>query len=110
MSALEALQDVRYLKVKGKSYAIVDADEWEEFISRVEDMEDEKAVKEVYAELDRAGGDKRKAGWKTWSEFEKELESERVQSRHLSASATGNKKPARQRAKPRTAGVHSARK
>jgi hypothetical protein len=105
MSPLEALQDVRYLKVKGKSYAVVDADEWEELISRLEDLEDQIAVKEVYAELDRAGGDKRKAGWKSLDEFEKELSSERVQSRHLSASTKGTKKSARPRAKPGPARV-----
>ena len=57
MNALQAVQDVRYVTVKGKRFAVIDADEWEELIERIEDLEDIQVFKEAMSKLDAAGGD-----------------------------------------------------
>lgn len=75
MSALEALQSVQYVTAKGKRFAVVDADSWEAMIEWLEDVEDRDVLKEsLLAELKLAGGDRAKAGWKSWDEVQAELE------------------------------------
>ena len=74
MSGLEALQSVQYVSAKGKRFAVVDADSWEAMIEWLEDVEDRDVVKESLTELKQAGGDRAKAGWRSWEEVQAELE------------------------------------
>jgi hypothetical protein len=73
MTALEALQSVRFVTVKGKSFALVNADDWEALIEWLETVEDVDTAKEAMAELKAAGGDREKAGWLEWDSVDTEL-------------------------------------
>jgi PHD/YefM family antitoxin component YafN of YafNO toxin-antitoxin module len=57
MTALEALESVQYVTVKGKRFAVVSADEWEAMIEWLETLEDVALAKEAFAQLKAAGGD-----------------------------------------------------
>ena len=73
MTALEALQSVQYVTVKGKRFAVVDADDWEAMIEWLETIEDLQTVREAVAELKAAGGDRARAGWRRWEEVREEV-------------------------------------
>jgi len=73
MTALEALQSVQFVTVKGKRFALVNADDWEALIEWLETVEDVDIAKQAMAELKAAGGDRGKAGWLEWDSVEAEL-------------------------------------
>lgn len=73
MTALEALQSVQYVTAKGRRFAVVPLEEWEELISWLEDREDQEAVRQAYADLKAAGGDRQRAGWLEWDQVKDEL-------------------------------------
>jgi len=73
MTALEALQSVQYVTVKGKRLAVIDAEEWEAVIEWLETIEDLQIAKAAYEELRAAGGDRKRAGWLRWDEVREEL-------------------------------------
>ena len=66
MIAAEALQTVRFVTVKGRRFAVLDAEDWEALVEWVEDLEDTQIVRAAFAELSAAGGDRRRAGWLAW--------------------------------------------
>jgi PHD/YefM family antitoxin component YafN of YafNO toxin-antitoxin module len=69
MTALEALESVQYVTVKGKRLAVVSADDWEAMIEWLETLEDLKLAKEAFAQLESAGGDRERAGWVRWDDL-----------------------------------------
>ena len=73
MTALEALQSVQFVTVKGKRFALVNADDWEALIEWLQTVEDVDIAKQAMAELKAAGGDRRKAGWLEWDSVETRL-------------------------------------
>ena len=73
MSALEALQSVQFVTVKGKRLALVNADDWEGLIDWLETLEDVDIARQAIAELKAAGGDRKEAGWLEWDSVEAEL-------------------------------------
>ena len=73
MTALEALESVQYVTVKGKRLAIVSADEWEAMIEWLETLEDVGLAKEAFAQLKAAGGDRERAGWRKWDDVKEDL-------------------------------------
>jgi hypothetical protein len=73
MTALEALESVQYVTVKGKRLAIVSADEWEAMIEWLETVEDLHTAKEAFGELKAAGGDRSRAGWLKWDDVKEGL-------------------------------------
>jgi len=73
MTALEALESVQYVTVKGKRLAVVDADEWEAMIEWLETVEDIDLANEAFAQLEAAGGDRERAGWLEWDEVNEDL-------------------------------------
>ena len=73
MTALEALQSVQFVTVKGKRFALVNADDWEAVIEWIQTLEDVEIAKEAIAELKAAGGEREKAGWLEWDAVEAEL-------------------------------------
>ena len=73
MTALEALESVQYVTVKGKRLAIVSADEWEAMIEWLETLEDVEPTKEAFAQLKAAGGDREQAGWRKWDDVKEDL-------------------------------------
>jgi len=73
MTALEALESVQYVTVKGKRLAIVSADEWEAMIEWLETLEDVGLAKEAFAQLKAAGGDREQAGWRKWDDVKEDL-------------------------------------
>lgn len=68
MSALDALQSVQYVSLKGKRFAVVSAEDWEALIEWLEGPEDSRVVQEAIAALKAAGGDRGRAGWQQWNE------------------------------------------
>ena len=73
MTGSEALQSVQFVTVKGKRFALVNADDWEGLIEWIETLEDIGNAKEAVAELKAAGGDRKVAGWLEWDAVEAEL-------------------------------------
>ena len=73
MTALEVLESVQYVTVKGKRFAIVSADEWEAMIEWLETLEDVELAKEAFAQLKAAGGDREQAGWRKWDDVKEDL-------------------------------------
>ena len=73
MTALEALQSVQFVTLKGKRFALVNADDWEALIEWLETVEDVDIAKYAMAELKAAGGDREKAGWLEWDSVAAEL-------------------------------------
>jgi PHD/YefM family antitoxin component YafN of YafNO toxin-antitoxin module len=72
MTALEALESVQYVTVKGKRLAIISADEWEAMIEWLETLEDVELAKEAFAQLEAAGGDRERAGWLKWDDVKED--------------------------------------
>ena len=73
MLGLEALQSVQYVTVKGKRFAVVDAEDWEALIEWLETIEDLEIARQAVAALRKADGDREKAGWLQWDEVRGEL-------------------------------------
>jgi PHD/YefM family antitoxin component YafN of YafNO toxin-antitoxin module len=73
MTALEALESVQYVTVKGKRLAIVSADEWEAMIEWLETLEDVELAKEAFAQLEAASADRERAGWLKWDDVKEDL-------------------------------------
>jgi hypothetical protein len=73
MTALDLLQSVQFVTVKGERLAVVGADEWEAMIEWLETLEDTQIAKEAFAELRAAGGDREKAGWLRWDDVKGKL-------------------------------------
>lgn len=73
MAGVDALQSVQFVSVKGKRLAVLSAEDWEEFIEWVENLEDTQIARAAFAELRAAGGDRERAGWLGLEEAEKEL-------------------------------------
>ncbi len=73
MTALEALQSVQYVTAKGRRFAVVPVEEWEALIEWLEDREDLETVRKALADLEEAGGDRRRAGWLAWDEVKDQL-------------------------------------
>ncbi|HBY96565.1 MAG: hypothetical protein M5U01_31340 [Ardenticatenaceae bacterium] len=74
MLGLDALQSVQYVTVKGKRLAVVSADDWEALIEWLETLEDVQTAREAFADLEAAGGDRKRAGWLEWEAVEGDLE------------------------------------
>ena len=60
MTGSEALQSVQFITVKGKRFALVNADDWEGLIEWLETLEDVGTAREAVAELKAAGGDRKR--------------------------------------------------
>ena len=73
MTALDVLQSVQFVTVKGERLAVVSADEWEAMIEWLETLEDTQIAKEAFAALRAAGGDREKAGWLRWDDMKGKL-------------------------------------
>ncbi len=74
MTGPEALQSVQFVTAKGKRFAVVSAEDWEAMIEWLETLEDMQAVRQAFAELKAAGGDRRRAGWTEWNTVANEVE------------------------------------
>ena len=66
MSGLEALQSVQFITAKGKRFAVISEEDWEALIEWLETLEDIQIVRQAFAELKAAGGDRKRAGWMEW--------------------------------------------
>ena len=74
MSGLEALQSVQYVTVKGKRFAVLDAEDWEALVEWLETLEDLDIARQALAALRKANRDREKAGWLSWEEIRGDLE------------------------------------
>jgi hypothetical protein len=73
MSALEALQSVQFITVKGRRLAVLNADDWECVVEWLETLEDSALAKEARAALQAAGGSRDQAGWLRWDDVKEQL-------------------------------------
>ena len=74
MTGLEASQSVQYVTVENGRVAVIDVNDWEALIQRLETLEDLQVAKQAFAELRAFGGDRQRAGWLRWDEVKEELE------------------------------------
>ena len=74
MSGIDALQSVRFVTVKGKRLAILDADGWEALIEWLETLQDLEIARTALQELKAAGNDRERIGWVPWDEAREQLE------------------------------------
>lgn len=74
MTGLEALQNVQYVTVQGKRFAVIDAADWEALLEWLETIEDVEAAQRAYAQLKEAGGDRFAAGWLNWNDINSKTE------------------------------------
>ncbi|MBI3960492.1 MAG: hypothetical protein HY328_16905 [Chloroflexi bacterium] len=72
----EALQTPSYVvNQNGKQIAVlVDLATWQSILDRLEDQEDFDILRANQAALTALAQGKRPAGWKSWDEFERELD------------------------------------
>lgn len=68
MTGIEVLQSVQFVTVNGKRLAILSAEDWDALVEWLEDLEDTQVANKAFAELKKAGGDRKKAGWIPWEE------------------------------------------
>jgi PHD/YefM family antitoxin component YafN of YafNO toxin-antitoxin module len=73
MTGLEALQSVQFVSKKGKRFAVVSADDWEALIEWLETLEDTKIVRQAYADLKAAKGNRKRSGWMKWTDVRDKL-------------------------------------
>lgn len=73
MTGSDVLQSVQFITVKGKRFAVLDAEDWEALVEWIETVEDTQAARDAYQALKDAGGDRKKAGWVKWDDVEKDL-------------------------------------
>ena len=74
MSAIEVLQAVQYVTVKGKRFAVLTLSDWESLVEWLETLEDVQLARDALAELRASGGDREKAGWLRWDDVKEQLE------------------------------------
>lgn len=73
MTALETLNSVQFVTLKGKRLAVLDADDWEALIEWLETLEDVEIGKRAFTELKKAQGNRSAAGWLKWDDIEEDL-------------------------------------
>ena len=73
MTGMDALQSVQFVTKKGKHLAVLNADDWEALIDWLETVEDAQVARQAFAELKKAKGDRRRAGWLEWDAVKGEL-------------------------------------
>ena len=61
------------MTAKGRRFAVLPLEEWEELVAILEHREDSEAVRQAYAELQKAGGDRERAGWLKWENVKDEI-------------------------------------
>jgi PHD/YefM family antitoxin component YafN of YafNO toxin-antitoxin module len=74
MTGLEALQSIQYVTIKGKRFAVIDADDWEAVVEWLETLEDVETARQALAELKAADGNRERAGWLRWDDVKEQLE------------------------------------
>jgi PHD/YefM family antitoxin component YafN of YafNO toxin-antitoxin module len=73
MTGIDALQSVQFVTKRGKRLAVLSADDWESLIEWLETLEDVQIAKNAFADLKRAKGSRRRAGWVQWDAIKDEL-------------------------------------
>ena len=73
MLGLDVLQSVQYVTVKGKRFAVLEAEDWDALIEWLETLEDLEIARQATDMLRKAGGDRKRAGWLKWDEVRGEL-------------------------------------
>lgn len=73
MTALEALQSVQYVTVKGRRLAVLNADDWECVVQWLETLEDVDIAKQACRVLQDANGNREKAGWLRWDDVKDQI-------------------------------------
>lgn len=73
MTALEALQSVQYVTVKGRRLAVLNADDWECVVEWLETLEDVDIAQQACRVLQDANGNREKAGWLRWDDVKDQI-------------------------------------
>lgn len=67
-------QKPQFLKAGEQRLVVLDAQDWEGLIGRLEDKEDGDDLRTAVSELNAAGGDPEKSGWLRWEELDKQAD------------------------------------
>lgn len=73
MTLSENLQSARFVIVKDKRFVLIPAEDWEALIEWLEDIEDNRIVKESLDQLKAASGERQRAGWLKWDDVARDL-------------------------------------
>lgn len=73
MTGSEALQSVQFVTVKGRRFAVLNAEDWESLIEWLETVEDIEVVRQAFSALENADGNRQRAGWLEWKAVADEI-------------------------------------
>lgn len=73
MIQADVLQSVQFVTVKGKRFAVIDAEEWEELVEWVESLQDIELARQALGVFEQAGRKREKLGWQKWDDVSGEL-------------------------------------
>jgi hypothetical protein len=73
MSGIDSLRSVQFINLRGKRFAVLSAEDWEELIDWLETLDDAQIARQAMDELRAAKGNRKRAGWRKWQEARDEL-------------------------------------
>ena len=77
MSTITLTRPSYVMNADGQPEAVlIDIATWQLILERLQDMADNQILSEVLADLKILASGNRPAGWKSWEEFEKELDAQ----------------------------------
>ena len=72
MSTYTMRQKPQFLQAGDQRLVVLDAADWEQLVTRLEEREDDEDISDAVTELRLAEGDPSKAGWLKWDELAKQ--------------------------------------
>lgn len=79
MSTITLARPSYVMNAEGKPEAVlIDIATWQLILERLQDMADNQILSEALTDLKILASGNRPAGWKSWEEFEKELDTQEV--------------------------------
>jgi hypothetical protein len=77
MSAITIQHPSYVMNAKGEPEAVlIDIATWQFILERLQDVVDNQILNEAKSDLKMLAGGSRPVGWKSWEEFEKELDTQ----------------------------------
>ncbi|GAB4441234.1 MAG: hypothetical protein Fur0044_37720 [Anaerolineae bacterium] len=79
MSTITLARPSYVMNAEGQPEAVlIDIATWQLILERLQDIADNQILSEALADLNILASGNRPAGWKSWEEFEKELDAQEV--------------------------------
>ncbi|MBI4675667.1 MAG: hypothetical protein HY741_28825 [Chloroflexi bacterium] len=73
MIANDVLQSVQFVTVKGKRFAVIDAEDWEALVEWVESLQDVALARQALDMLKESGRQREQLEWKEWDKVAGEI-------------------------------------